>query len=300
MGAVRHLRVLHPHPDIFAYYDGRVPGHRFADAPNWVDEGATGLGIASYALVQGDQALVYDTHVSPDHGMAIRSHLEGQGVGTFSVIYSHWHLDHVAGTAAFPGAEVIANARTLAHLVHRREAIEAGTLHGPPAINPLILPSRTFSGELAFRFGRHEVRLIEANIHSDDATVVWLARDGILLAGDTVEDCVTYLDEPADLAIHLADLDRLANLRPKRILPAHGSERIIAAGGYGAAMIPAMQRYIRWLKDLPGDPAAADTPLSEVIAADLAAGTLEWFAPYEDIHAQNVDLMLKHGRTRQG
>ena len=40
-----HMRVLRPHPAIFAFYDGRVPGYRFAEEPNWVDEGALALGI---------------------------------------------------------------------------------------------------------------------------------------------------------------------------------------------------------------------------------------------------------------
>ena len=78
--APQHLRILQPHPGIWAYYDGRVAGHRFLAGPNWVDDGASSLGIASYAIVEGDQALVYDTHVSQAHGAAIRSHLEGLGV----------------------------------------------------------------------------------------------------------------------------------------------------------------------------------------------------------------------------
>lgn len=293
-GPARNMRVLEPHPGLYAYYDGRLPGQRFAEGPNWVDGGAISLGIATYALADGDRALVYDTHVSPAHGAAIRAHLAARGVRNFTVVYSHWHLDHVAGTAAFPGAEVIANARTAAHLARHRAGIEDGSFHGPPAIDPLVLPTRTFAGELAFRFGAHEVRLVEANIHSDDATVLWLPGPGILLAGDTVEDCVTYVDEPADFATHLAGLDRLAALRPRHVLPDHGSERIIAAGGYGAGIIPATQRYLRWLMGLAGDPARAGTPLRDVIGADLTAGTLEWFAPYEDIHAQNVTRALAH------
>ena len=56
----------HPAPaaGILAFYDGRVDGYRFAAEPNWVDDGALSLGIASYALVEGDEALIYDTHVS--------------------------------------------------------------------------------------------------------------------------------------------------------------------------------------------------------------------------------------------
>lgn len=296
----RHLRIYEPHPGIFAYYDGRVPGHALLAGPNWMDDGAIALGIATYALIEGDQALVYDTHVSPAHGAAIRAHLEGRGARHFTVIYSHWHLDHVAGTAAFSGAQVIANARTDFHLRTQSAAIEAGTLQGLPAINPLILPSRTFTGQIALRFGSREVHLIEANIHSDDATVLWLPAERILLAGDTVEDCVTYVGEPADFLVHLRDLDRLSALGPAYVLPDHGAPEIIAAGGYGPAIIPATQSYIRWLMRLETEPGLAHTPLAAVIAADLQQGTLVWFDGYEDIHRQNIVRACAHFGYRAG
>src|SRR4051794_36696919 len=127
-----HLRILHPAAGIQAFYDGRVDGHRFAAGPNWVDEGALSLGIASYALVEGDEALIYDTHVSVPYAQLIRKSLEAAGVRKFTVVLSHWHLDHVAGTAAFADCEIIANRRTMHHLTRHRAAIEAGTHHGLP------------------------------------------------------------------------------------------------------------------------------------------------------------------------
>ena len=132
----QHLRVLDPARGILAFYDGRVEDYRFAEGPNWVDDGALSLGIASYALVEGDEALVYDTHISVDHARFIRTALEARGVRRFTVVLSHWHLDHVAGTAAFADCEIIANRRTAAHLERRKAAIEAGTHDGPPAIKP--------------------------------------------------------------------------------------------------------------------------------------------------------------------
>ena len=99
---IKHLRVFEPHPGLFAFYDGRVDGQRFAEGPNWVDDGALSLGIASYALLQGDHALIYDTHVSILHALAVKAALEARGARRFTVVLSHWHLDHVAGTAAFP------------------------------------------------------------------------------------------------------------------------------------------------------------------------------------------------------
>ena len=288
----QHLRVIEPYPGILAFYDGRVAGQRFAPGANWVDDGALSLGIASYAIVSGDAALIYDSHVSVAHAEAIKAALAARGVRRFTVVLSHWHLDHVAGTAAFAGAEVIANHRTIAHLTQAKAGIEAGSLHGDPVICPLILPDRGFSTELRLRVGARHVTLIQCNIHSDDATVLWLPEDRLLLAGDTVEDCVTYVGEPERFAEHLRDLDRLAALQPVAVLPNHGSAEVIARGGYGAAILGATQDYIRWLQRLKTAPELAETPLRQVIAAGLAAGVLHYFAPYEAVHRQNVARSL--------
>lgn len=285
----RHLRLLRPAPGVLAFYDGRVPGHRFAPGPNWVDDGALSLGIASYAILQGDHALVYDTHVSRAHAARVRQWLEAEGARRFTVVLSHWHLDHVAGTAEFPGCTVIANSRTAAHLAARKAAIEAGTDHGPPAIAPLVLPTRTFDGRLTLDIGGRRVDLIAANIHSDDATVLWLPDTRLLLAGDTLEDTVTYVGEPEAFATHLADLARLAALGPARILPNHGAPEVIAAGGYGPGLIGATADYIRWLTSLADHPDRAAQPLEKVIGPALARGDLVWFAPYAAIHRQNIE-----------
>ncbi len=282
---IQHLRIFEPYPGILAFYDGRIPGQRFLPQDNWVDDGAISLGIASYAIVSGAEALVYDTHVSIPHAQTIKAALQARGVTRFTVVLSHWHLDHVAGTAAFAGCPVIANAKTLAHLTAHQAGIEDGSYHGLPVIAPLILPDRVFEGEMTLTIGTREITLIKANIHSDDATVLWLPDEGVLLAGDTVEDCVTYVGEPADFALHLADLDRLAALHPRHILPNHGDPDIIASGGYSADLLSATSRYIRWLQGLRATPTK---PLVEVIADDLASGTLRYFAPYDAVHAQNI------------
>ncbi|MBI1172117.1 MBL fold metallo-hydrolase [bacterium] len=294
------LRILEPFPGILAFYDGRIPGHRFLPFDNWVDDGAISLGIASYAILGGTEALVYDTHVSIEHARAIRAELTARGISRITVVLSHWHLDHVAGTEVFADCPIIANSRTLAHLRDHKSGIEDASFHGKPAIAPLILPDRTFEGEMTLTVGTRQVRLIEANIHSDDATVLWLADEGILLAGDTVEDCVTYVGAPADLALHLEDLDRLAALEPRHVLPNHGDAGVIATGGYPAEILRATQRYIRWLLGLQAAPVAAHRPFAEVIAADVALGTLIYFAPYEAVHAQNIRRCLDHWQEEAG
>jgi hypothetical protein len=76
---VHHLRVLEPAEGVLAFYEGR-DGHRFAEGSNWVDDGALLLGVASYAVFSGADAVVYDTHVSVERGRYIRSVLEAKGV----------------------------------------------------------------------------------------------------------------------------------------------------------------------------------------------------------------------------
>lgn len=293
-----HMRILHPAPGIRAYYDGRVEGYRFADYPNWVDDGALSLGIASYALVEGDEAIVYDTHISVEHARFIRTDLEAAGVRKFTVVLSHHHLDHVAGTEAFADCGIIANSKTNAHLQRRKPAIEAGTLEKLPAISPLIMPNRLFDGRMTLDLGSRKIELIELNIHSDDATVIWLPESRTLLAGDTLEDTVTYVAEPHHFGRHLLDLDRLAALDPASILPNHGDPDIIASGGYSKALIAATKDYVRALMRIADQQGRQTLSLREFVAPQLQAGAIRYFAPYEEVHRNNIAAALAISRER--
>jgi cyclase len=292
---MHHMRVLRPAPGIVAFYDGRVEGYRFAEDLNWVDDGALGLGIASYAIVSGDEALVYDTHVTVDHARFVRATLEAEGVTRFVVVLSHKHLDHIAGTEAFADCEVVATTLTADALAAKKDDIEAGTLAGPPGIDPLVLPTRTFEERLTLDVGRRRVELIHVDIHSDDAAVLWLPAERILFAGDTLEDSVTYVSEPDGLDRHLAGLDELAALDPDRILPNHGDPDVIAGGGYPKGLIDATRDYLNWLLRLPEEPELRATPLTELIAGDVEAGRLTYYAPYEEVHEENLTAMAPSG-----
>jgi cyclase len=284
------MRVLQPAEGVYAFYDGRVDGYRFADEPNWVDDGALSLGIASYALVSGDAALVYDTHVSVEHAARIRAVLSGAGVRRFTVVLSHWHLDHVAGTTAFGDCDVIACERTAELLERFRDEIETGTLEGPPPIDPLVLPTVTFRDRLELEISDLRLELIHTEVHSDDATVVWWPEPRLLLCGDTLEDTVTYVDEPLRLPAHRANLAVLQSLRPTRILPNHGAPDVIAAGGYSEGLIEAAERYIGLLLRTRDDPALARLSLHEVVAV-LDSDDVHYYEPYELVHRRNVDAV---------
>jgi cyclase len=298
IAGMHYLRLIRPAEGILAFYDGRVEGYRFAEGANWVDDGALSLGIASYAVVGGDEAVVYDTHVSVEHARFVRQALEAEGVRKFTVVLSHWHLDHVAGTAAFQDCEVIASERTAELLARFKSAIEQGKHEGPPSIDPLILPTRVFSDRLRLKVGRVQLELIHTNIHSDDATVLWLPQPRLLLCGDTMEDPITYVDEPESFDVHLHNLRSLWQLAPDRILPNHGDPDVIAAGGYSCGLILATEYYIDALKRCRREPGLRNASLRELIAESFDAGSIKYFAPYEAVHRENLETVLAGGSNR--
>lgn len=283
------MQVLRPYPNILGFYDGRIPGVRaHSPAPNWLDDGAFTLGTCSFAIVEGPEALVYDTHMSIPHARIIRRVLEEHGVTKMRVVLSHWHTDHVAGNAVFADCEIIANNLTAEALVDNRDWLE----NNDPPIKPLIMPGTIFEKQTELRVGGTVVELRHLDIHSHDATVLLLPQSGVLLAGDTLEDTVTYVTQPERLSLHLKDLERMDSWAFSRILPNHGSLEMIAAGGYGREFIPATRLYIEKLQRLRSEPALAELTLRDFAAEALATGGVEYFEAYEPVHKHNVQSVL--------
>ncbi len=192
----------------------------------------------------------------------------------------------------FGDCDVISSERTAELLTRNAAAIERGELEGPPPIDPLILPTRTYRERLQLTVGPLTVELIHTDIHSDDATVLWLPQRRILFCGDTMEDTITYVDDAGSLDTHLANLERLRRLGPARILPNHGNPGVIAGGGYPADLISATEQYIRALQRCRGEPGLRDATLRELMKKPLDAGWIHYFPPYEDVHRQNVATVL--------
>jgi glyoxylase-like metal-dependent hydrolase (beta-lactamase superfamily II) len=282
------FRIFEPYPGIFAYYDGRIAGKRlYSEGPNWLDDGAFSLGIASFAIVDGGEALVYDTHISLDHAGAIRAHVEGLGVTRITVILSHFHNDHIAGNEVFADCEIIANSAT-ARLLEAEKPRIASRL---PKIDPVIMPTSLFDGSRTITVGKRTVELHEFDIHSPDATVLWLPQEKILFAGDTLEDTATYMTDAAALPKHILELNRLAAFPIAKILPCHGDPDRIAAGGYEPSFIDATIRYVAAMNEDVAEPEVWKMPLSEAVSEDVKSGALIYIPAYEEVHASNIALL---------
>lgn len=289
------MRLVRPASNVLGFYDGRIDGARaWSDEPNWLDDGAYALGICTYAIVDGSEALVYDTHISLPHARFVRQTLEAMGVSSIRVVLSHWHDDHIAGNEVFEDCEIIANELTVLALANNRTEIEGGV----PPIKPLVLPNRTFERSLDLTVGSIAVELRQVEIHSHDGTVLLMPGTGLLLAGDTLEDPITYVSEADRLAQHLVDLERMAGWPIDRILPNHGSLAAIEAGGYDKGLIAATQDYVQKLLRCRHEPDLARQDLKTFGADMFAKGAVEYFALYEPVHRQNVEAVIATGHQQ--
>lgn len=281
------LRIIQPYPGIYAYYDGRTGKRLYSEKPNWLDDGAYGLGSASYAIVDGTEALVYDTHMSLLHARAIRNHLESLGVINIRVVLSHWHADHIAGNAVFEDCEIIALELTAQAMEKNRQRLEGRD----PPISPVIMPTTLFTTSMTLQIGTRRIELHHFDIHSADGNVLWLPEEQWLFAGDTLEDTITYIAEEEHIETHILELKRMREWPINRILPNHGALEIIESGGYGPALIDANRRYLERIIQPDELTKAEGQSLKAFIADDFEAGGIQYFEPYEAVHKENIEAV---------
>lgn len=294
---------------MLAFYDGRdIAG----DPPfgksydNWIYWGAMNLGLATYVIHQGDTALVYDTMTVPEQAAWIRDYLEKMGIKKFIVVLSHSHNDHIAGNEVFKkaGADIIACKKTREYLIRDKDSIEGGyyrNVPDAPAINPVILPNIIFDDNLTVYVGNIQVDILRYNIHSEDGSLLYLPADKILLSGDMLEDTVTYISNPGDIADHIAEMKRLYQLDFNVIYPNHGSPDKIKNGGFNKTLIDATINYISKLVKHSHDKdfIEKNSDLKTFIKEDLDKGTVIYFPAYQETHESNLKKVQKYYKDKK-
>ena len=284
-----NMRVFRINDHLLCFYDGRPAEASVApENATWDDAGANYVGVATYAIISGDHALVYDAYPGVKQARWVRDYLEHAGIRHFVLVNSHWHLDHVGGNAVYADSDVIATARTRQLLVTNKPAIEAGTQSGPPAITPLMIPTLTITADTTYYVGDIKVELRPVNIHSADGLVINLPGDHILLAGDTLEDTVTFISEPDQIPEQVRNLAAMKQWGFDRILPNHGNPDVIARGGYTPALIDFTRAYLRRLVEHARDADFLNQSLDSYVGEAVRAGTVSVWWAYRDAHRDNL------------
>jgi cyclase len=285
-----NIRVIAINDYLTAFYDGRPAQPAQTTGPeNWADFGALYVGVATYVIHRGDQALVYDSFPYLQEAQFVRDYLSKTGIKHFTLVNSHWHLDHVGGNAAYADCDRIGTNRTIALLSAEKRGIETGELSGPPAINPLVIPNIGIDSDATFYVGDIKVELRPIEIHSEDGLVIYLPKDRILLAGDTLEDTVTFIAEPDHIITHYRNLGKMREWDIDRIFPNHGNPDVISHGGYKKTLIDATMSYLRKLVARAHDPDYLKGTLEEYVGDSVQRGWVSIWWAYHDAHRQNLE-----------
>ncbi|OAG05379.1 Zn-dependent hydrolase [Paraphaeosphaeria sporulosa] len=274
---------------VYAYYDGRTcPWH----ASNYYDE-TLALGVATYSIISGNSAVLFDAGLTPAHAAHMLAHVRSLGATDISTVYSHFHSDHIAGASALRETKIIAHKGTYERLVKDEQKLRYPGEDEGPSIE-VVLPMETYEKSLSFQVGDIKIELHNFHIHTTDSTLLFLPESGLVIAGDMLEDTVTYISEPKSLHQHLRELERMAQWPIKKILPAHGSPDRIKAGGFDKSLIYATIRYLKAMNEPIEEPDAWTKKLDKVVKDDLVAGRLVYCEAYEGVHLENVESMKEN------
>jgi glyoxylase-like metal-dependent hydrolase (beta-lactamase superfamily II) len=153
----------------------------------------------------------------------------------WQVVITHAHFDHCFGTSAFLPASVWAHRLCAVRLaetgeMQRRLWAQHYRDNGRPDIAaalkeaPLVTPQRLFDRRRTLSVdGRTVVLAHLGRGHTDHDVVVWLPDDGVLFAGDLVENGAPPAFEDAYPLAWPSTVDNLLALSARTIVAGHGN-----------------------------------------------------------------------------
>ncbi len=146
------------------------------------------------------------------------------------VVLTHYHAVRVLGASGYGKPVVIASDATRDLIVERgRQDMDSEIgrfprlFRGKETIPGLTWPTHTFHRRMTIWLGDREAQVIHAGrSHTAGDTVVWLPKERVLFAGDTVEFGATPYCGDAHFADWAATLAVIRQLGPERMVPGRG------------------------------------------------------------------------------
>jgi glyoxylase-like metal-dependent hydrolase (beta-lactamase superfamily II) len=220
--------------------------------PSWVVWQQRPFPDANLLLLPGRQPTLVDSGFvghAEETAEWVRAHTGSLAL----VVNTHWHSDHVGGNALLQAAGAgIAASTPDAHAVARRDpgCCEAEYLDQPVA--PYAVDQALDDGQV-LQLGDADWEVLRTPGHTPGHLSLWQPEERLLAAGDALSDYdvgwVNLALDGADAAITAVDsLQRLADLAPRVVLPAHGP----LPADPGAAFATALRRAQRLVDDPDG------------------------------------------------
>jgi len=251
-----------------------------------------GTGLCNTGIVDlGGSTVVFDTSLTLHSARDIHAACQVLTHRPPSLsVNSHWHLDHIIGNQVFADRPLYASRRTIEILLEKRPEIEkeltrekleadieeferrqsaASSDAGRAAYDAVLrinrtllqetidlkltLPSVPFDRELRLPGDRDASLLTFGSGHTESDTVLFLAEDRILFAGDLVVAENHPNLTSGDPQHWLTVLDRIDDLRPEQIVTGHGPMGSLET-------VAVMRDYLTTILELAGRPGEAKIP----------------------------------------
>jgi len=218
------------------------------------------------------------------------------------VVNSHMDWDHFWGNAAIAGkAPIIAHTAARARLSDTSccQVLDEKMREEPRFRNvELIAPDITFSDSMALHGGDLTLELIHTPGHTPDHVAIWIPEIRVCLAVDAVETPIpeVWSKSSDDLRLICSSLERIRDLHPKFVIPAHG-------GTISPSTVDDNLSYFRALAARVENLSAtelADPELGKLVSLRLqdfvaipADMSPEAVAFYETFHETNLGAMIQ-------
>ena len=188
--------------------------------------------VPNVGIVVGSRAtLVIETGLGPRNGETVLREVEKVSRNeTLYIVGTHFHAEHILGESAFPtGAKVI---RARAQQADIEEfGVQPNFAARSPAMAELVQDAKfrpadeLFDSEKVLDLGGVRARLLwYGKTHTNGDTLIFIEGDNVLFAGDVIMNrrFLAFNSASSSVQAWLDSLDKVAPLRPVRIVPSHG------------------------------------------------------------------------------
>ncbi len=238
-----------------------------------------------------DSALAVDAGINRSEGLMLSQAIADAGFRPDRMVYTHGHVDHVLGSLAFAGAEIIGTTAIDEHMRSQVHDFAARvSMTRPMLAAQLGFPTRFVSNDriTEINVGGRRVHLMPTPGHAPGALSVYIPDSQVLFGGDTIVTGIPPTFKDGDSLILESTLRRLAAMPIAVLIPGHGP--IV----HGAS---AVRGAILWAADYIAR--CRDLVLSEP-EADLSALMLH--APYatfigDRLPPDRFDMPWRHEQT---
>lgn len=198
--------------------------------------GFTAEGDPNSGVVIGDRSvLVVDAQATPRLAEGVLAHIRKvTDKPVKHVALSHYHAVRVLGASAYKDAELIASDVTRDLIAERGQQdmdSEIGRFPrlflGKESIPGLTWPDLVFHKRMTLWMGEREVQIIHiGRSHTAGDTVIWLPKERVLFAGDTIEFGATPYCGDAHFSDWPSTLKAIRALGAERLVPGRGRSLI--------------------------------------------------------------------------